>query len=72
MIPGLTNANYMVTAFSVGDQAYVAYTDEANPFQAGTAQFYGYQAIPEPATIGLTIGGLVALAAWLRKQQGRS
>ncbi len=72
VIPGLTNANYMVTAFSVGDQAYVAYTDEANPFQAGTAQFYGYQAIPEPATIGLTIGGLVALAAWLRKQQGRS
>jgi hypothetical protein len=72
VIPGLTNANYMVTAFSVGGQAYVAYTDEANPFQGGTAQFYGYQAIPEPATIGLTVGGLVVLAAGSRKQHCRS
>jgi hypothetical protein len=68
VIPGLTNANYMVTTFSIGAQAYVAYTDEANPFQGGTAQYYGYQAIPEPTTFGLTVAGLVVLAAWRRQQ----
>jgi len=69
VIPGLTNANYTVTTFSVGGQAYVAYTDEANPFQGGTPLYYGYQAVPEPATFGLTLGGLVLLAACRRKSQ---
>ena len=62
VIPGLTNANYTVTTFSVGGQDYVAYTDQTNPLQAGTAQFYGYEAIPEPATLGLVAAGLALLA----------
>ena len=69
VIPGLTNANYMVTTFSVGGQNYVAYTDEANPFQAGTAQYYGFEAIPEPGTFGLAVTGFVALAVFRRKQR---
>ena len=68
VIPSLTNANYMVTTFSVGGQGYVAYTDEANPAQAGTAQYYGFEAIPEPGTFGLVIASLVALAVYRRKQ----
>jgi len=67
VIPGLTNANYIVTAFSVSNQSYVAYTDEANPFQGGTAQYYGVEAVPEPGTFGLAFAGLVTLAAWNRK-----
>jgi sugar lactone lactonase YvrE len=69
VIPGLNNANYKVTTFSVGGQDYVAYTDEANPFQAGTAQYYGFEAIPEPGTLGLTFSGLAMLAVWRRKQR---
>jgi hypothetical protein len=72
VIPGLTNANYMVTTFSVGGQNYVGYTDEANPFQAGTAQYYGFEAIPEPGTLGLTFAGLALLAAWRRQQRRAS
>ena len=68
VIPGLTNANYMVTTFSVGGQGYVAYTDEANPGQAGTAQYYGFEAVPEPGTFGLAVAGLAALAVCRRKQ----
>jgi hypothetical protein len=67
LVPGLTNANYMVTTFSVGGQGYVAYTDEANPGEAGTAQYYGFEAIPEPGTLALTLGGLIALVACRRK-----
>ncbi|HTS16791.1 MAG TPA: PEP-CTERM sorting domain-containing protein [Verrucomicrobiae bacterium] len=63
VIPGLTNANYMVTTFSVGGQGYAAYTDEVNPGQAGTAQYYGFEAIPEPGTLVLTLAGFAALAA---------
>jgi hypothetical protein len=70
VIPGLTNANYMVTTFSVGGQGYVAYTDQLNPGQAGTAQYYGFEAIPEPGTLALTLLGLFALAA-ARRNQGR-
>ena len=69
VVPGLTNANYVVTAFSVGGQPYVGYTDEANPFQGGTAQFYGFEAVPEPGTIGLTVAGLIALAMRRRRQR---
>jgi hypothetical protein len=69
VIPGLTNANYVVTTFSVSNQSYVAYTDEANPFQGGTAQYYGFEAIPEPGTFGLAVVGLVALTAWTRKSR---
>lgn len=69
VIPGLTNANYMVTTFSVSNQSYVAYTDEANPFQGGTAQYYGFEAIPEPGTFGLAVAGLAALAVSRRKQR---
>jgi len=67
VIPGLTNANYIVTTFSTGGQDYVAYTDEANPFAAGTAQYYGFEAVPEPGTFGLALAGLIALAACRRK-----
>jgi len=69
VIPGLTNANYTVTTFTVGGQGYVAYTDEANPEQAGTAQYYGYAAIPEPAPLALALTGMAALAISLRKQR---
>jgi hypothetical protein len=69
VVPGLTNANYMVTAFSVSGHYYVVYTDEANPFQGGTAQFFGFEAVPEPGTFGLAVAGLVALAAWRRNQR---
>jgi hypothetical protein len=72
VVPGLTNANYMVTTFSVGGQDYVGYTDEANPFQGGTAQYYGFEAVPEPGTFGLIIAGFVALAAWRRKPRHRT
>jgi hypothetical protein len=72
VVPGLTNANYMVTTFSVGGQGYVAYTDQANPGQAGSALYYGYQVIPEPATFVLTAAGLIVLAAWRHKQHRRS
>jgi hypothetical protein len=68
VIPGLTNANYLVTTFSVGNQGYVAYTDEADPSQAGTAQYYGLEAVPEPEAFGLALAGLVALAACRRKR----
>jgi streptogramin lyase len=68
VIPGLTNANYMVTTFSVGGQGYVAYTDQLNPGQSGTAQYYGFEAIPEPGTLVLTLLGLFALAAARRKR----
>ena len=68
VIPGLNNANYKVTTFSVAGQNYVAYLDQANPGQAGSAQYYGFEAIPEPGTIGLTLVGLAMLAAWRRKQ----
>ena len=68
VIPGLTNANYMVTTFSVGGQGYAAYTDEVNPGQAGTAQYYGFEAIPEPGTLVLTLAGFAALAACCRKR----
>jgi hypothetical protein len=67
VVPGLTNANYIVTTFSVGGQGYVAYTDEANPGEAGTAQYYGFEAIPEPGTLALTLVGLIALTACRRK-----
>jgi hypothetical protein len=69
VIPGLTNANYIVTTFSVGAQGYVAYTDEANPFQGGTALYYGFEAVPEPGTFGLAVAGLIALTACRRKQR---
>ncbi|HVM61795.1 MAG TPA: PEP-CTERM sorting domain-containing protein [Verrucomicrobiae bacterium] len=68
VIPGLTNANYMVAAFSVGGQGYVAYTDQVNPGRAGTAQYYGFEAIPEPGTLAQTSLGLIALVACRRKQ----
>jgi streptogramin lyase len=68
VVPGLTNANYIVTTFSVAGQGYVAYTDEANPGMAGTAQYYGLEAIPEPGTFGLVVSSLVALAVCRRKQ----
>ena len=68
VIPGLTNANYMVTTFSVDGQGYVAYADQLDPSQAGTAQYYGYEAIPEPGTLDLTSVGLVALGACRRKR----
>lgn len=61
VIPGLTNRNYLVTTFSVGGLDYVAYTDQANPFQGGTAQYYGFIAVPEPGTVGLVIAGLAFL-----------
>jgi SMP-30/gluconolaconase/LRE-like protein/PEP-CTERM motif-containing protein len=67
LVPGLTNANYIVTTFSIGGQGYVAYTDEVNPGEAGTAQYYGFEAVPEPGTLVLTLIGLVALAACRRK-----
>jgi len=67
VIPGLTNDNYMVTTFSAGGQGYVAYTDQANPGEAGTAQYYGFEAIPEPATLALTLTGLVAVVVCRRK-----
>lgn len=67
VIPGLANANYMVTTFSVGGQGYVAYTDQANPGEAGTAQYYGFEAVPEPGTLALTLVGLGALAVCRRK-----
>ncbi len=70
VIPGLTNANYMVTALAVGSQGYVAYTDQVNPGQAGTAQYYGFEAIPEPTTLALTAVGLLAMAA-CRRQRNR-
>jgi len=69
VIPDLTNANYMVTTFSVSNQSYVAYTDEANPFQGGTAQYYGFEAVPEPGTFGLVFTGLAALAVYRRKRR---
>jgi PEP-CTERM motif len=69
VVPGLTNANYMVTTFSVGGQNYVGYTDEANPFAGGTPQYYGFEAVPEPGTFGLVASGLVAVALSRRKQQ---
>ena len=69
VVPGLTNANYMVTTFFVGGQPYVAYTDEANPFQGGTAQYFGFEAVPEPGTFGLTVAGVIALAVCRRKQR---
>ena len=69
VIPGLTNANYLVTTFSVDGQNYVGYTDEANPFAGGTAQYYGFEAVPEPGTFGLVASGLVAVAASRRKRQ---
>ena len=68
IIPGLTNANYMVTAFSVGGQDYVAYTDQANPFSGGTAQYYGFAAIPEPATFALVTCGVALLALYRRRK----
>src|SRR5579871_715616 len=70
VIPGLTNANYMVTSFSVGSQGYVAYVDETNPGQAGTPQYYGFESVPEPGTFGLAAVGFVALAVCRRKQHG--
>jgi hypothetical protein len=72
VVPGLTNANYMVTAFSAGGQGYVAYTDQLDPSQAGTAQFYGYEAIPEPGTLVLTLISMFALAACRHKPRCRS
>jgi hypothetical protein len=68
VIPGLTNANYTVTTFSVGGQDYVAYADQLNPGEAGTAQYYGYEAVPEPGTLALTLVGLIALPAYRRKR----
>jgi hypothetical protein len=67
VIPGLTNANYTVTTFSVSGQGYVAYADQLNPGQAGTAQYYGYEAIPEPGTLALTLLGSIVLAGCRRK-----
>jgi hypothetical protein len=67
VVPGLTNANYIVTTFSVGGQGYVAYTDQLNPGEAGTAQYYGFEAIPEPETLALTLVGLITLVAYRRK-----
>ncbi len=69
VVPGLTNANYMVTTFSVSGQNYVGYTDEANPFEGGTAQYYGFEAVPEPGAFGLTAAGVIALAVCRRKQR---
>jgi hypothetical protein len=63
IVPALTNANYMVTAFSVDGQGYVAYANQANPFQSGTAQYYGFMAVPEPATWVLVVAGLGVVAA---------
>jgi hypothetical protein len=68
VVPGLTNANYMVTTFSVGGQGYVAYTDQLDPSQAGTAQYYGFEAIPEPGAFGLVFTGLAGLAVYRRKR----
>ena len=72
VIPGLNNANYKVTTFSAGGQDYVAYMNQANPGQAGTAQYYGYEAIPEPGTFALALAGLAVLAVYRRKQHRRS
>ena len=72
VIPSLNNANYKVTAFSVGGQGYVAYLDQANPGQGGSAQYYGFEAIPEPGTLGLTLAGLALLTSWRRKPYPRS
>ena len=71
VIPGLANANYKVTTFTAGGQDYVAFTDQENPGQAGTAQYYGYEAIPEPGTFLLASAGLAALAVYYRKQHRR-
>lgn len=68
VIPGLNNANYKVTTFSVGGQDYVAYLNQADPFNAGSAQYYGFQAIPEPGTFSLALAGLAVLAVCRRKQ----
>jgi len=68
VIPGLTNANYVVTTFGVGGQGYVAYVNQANPFQAGTDQYYGFTAIPEPATLALVAAGLGMLVMIRRRQ----
>lgn len=68
VIPGLTNANYMVTTFSVAGQGYVAYVNQANPFSAGSAQYYGFMAVPEPATLALVIGGFALLGSSRRRK----
>jgi len=70
VIPGLTNANYMVTAFSVSGQDYVAYTDQVNPFQGGTAQYFGFAVVPEPGTVSLVVAGLAVLGVWRRNRRG--
>ncbi|HUI08648.1 MAG TPA: PEP-CTERM sorting domain-containing protein [Verrucomicrobiae bacterium] len=72
VIPGLTNANYKVTTFTAGGQDYVAFMDQANPGQAGTAQYYGYEAIPEPGTFALALAGLVVLPLCRRNRDRRS
>ncbi|MBN1270113.1 MAG: PEP-CTERM sorting domain-containing protein, partial [Kiritimatiellae bacterium] len=69
-IPGLTNANYKVAAFTHEGEYCVAYLNQANPYSGDTAQYYGYAsasefAIPEPSTLVLAALGLGAL--WLRR-----
>ncbi len=62
IIPGLDNANYKVYAFTADGQDYVGYFNQANPFSGDSAQFFGYQAIPEPGAFLLTLIALFGLA----------
>ncbi|MFH0953436.1 MAG: hypothetical protein V1873_03810 [Verrucomicrobiota bacterium] len=70
-VPNLDNANYKVAVFGHDGTNYIAYMNQADPFNGGTAQYYGFApagefAIPEPAPFVLVMLGLSGW--WVRRR----
>lgn len=73
-VPGLANTDYKVAAFYREGVPYIAYLNQANAGQNGSAQYYGFDeaaayAIPEPGTLALLGTGVLLTVIHVRRRQ---